>query len=72
MTKGLGKGAGLSLGEGAGLSLLAVPMVEAFTFTQAQFQHILSNYLGLEGAAARSAYTTLRRRRGACSHARDG
>ena len=25
-------------------------MVEAFTFTQAQFQRILSNYLGLEGA----------------------
>ena len=24
-------------------------MVEAFTFTQAQFQRILSNYLGLEG-----------------------
>ena len=38
------------LGKGAGLALLAVPMVEAFTFTQAQFQRILSNYLGLEGA----------------------
>jgi hypothetical protein len=37
------------LGKGAGLALLAVPMVEAFTFTQAQFQRILSNYLGLEG-----------------------
>ena len=36
--------------EGAGLALLAVPMVEAFTFTQAQFQRILSKYLGLEGA----------------------
>jgi len=30
------------LGKGAGLALLAVPMVEAFTFTQAQFQRILS------------------------------
>ena len=38
------------LGKGAGLALLAVPMVEAFTFTQAQFQRILSNYLGHEGA----------------------
>ena len=38
------------IGKGAGLALLAVPMVEAFTFTQAQFQRILSNYLGLQGA----------------------
>ena len=38
------------LGKGAGLALLAVQMVDAFTFTQAQFQRILSNYLGLEGA----------------------
>jgi len=42
------------LGKGSGLTLLAVPMVEcnieAFTFTQAQFQRILSNFLGLEGA----------------------
>ena len=38
------------LGKGAGLALLAEPMVEAFTFTQAQFQRILSDYLGLEGA----------------------
>jgi len=38
------------LGKGAGLTLLAVPMVKAFTFTQAQFQRILSNYLGLQGA----------------------
>ena len=38
------------LGKGAGLALLAVLMVEAFTFTRAQFQRILSNYLGLEGA----------------------
>ena len=36
-------------GRGAGLALLAVPMVESFTFTQAQFQRILSNFLGLEG-----------------------
>ena len=35
------------IGKGAGLALLAVPMVEAFTFTQAQFQRI---FLGLEGA----------------------
>jgi hypothetical protein len=33
-------------GKGAGLALLAVPMVEAFIFTQAQFKRILSNYLG--------------------------
>jgi hypothetical protein len=26
------------LGKGAGLALLAVPMVEAFTFTEAKFQ----------------------------------
>ena len=32
------------LGKGVGLALLA-----AFTFTQAQFQRILSNVLGLEG-----------------------
>ena len=38
------------LSEGAGFALLAVPMVEAFTFTQAQFQRILSNSLDLEGA----------------------
>ena len=37
------------LGKGAGLALLAAPMVEAFTFTQAQFQRILSNHLGQEG-----------------------
>ena len=42
MAEGLGKGAGLALV----LDLLAVPIVEAFTFTQAQFQRILSNYLG--------------------------
>ena len=38
------------LGKGAGLALLAVPMADAFIFSQAQFQRILSNYLGLEGA----------------------
>ena len=38
------------LGTGAGLTLLAIKMVEAFKFTQAQSQRILSNYLGLEGA----------------------
>ncbi len=37
------------LGKGAGLALLAVPMADAFIFSQAQFQRILSNYLGLEG-----------------------
>ena len=37
-------------GKGAGLALLAVPMADAFIFSQAQFQRILSNYLGLEGA----------------------
>ena len=35
------------LGKGAGLALLAVPMADAFDFTQSQFQRILSNYLGL-------------------------
>ena len=38
------------LGKGVGLALLAVPMADAFIFSQAQFQRILSNYLGLEGA----------------------
>jgi hypothetical protein len=33
-----------------GLALLAVPMADAFVFSQAQFQRILSNALGLEGA----------------------
>jgi hypothetical protein len=30
------------LGKGAGLALLAVPMADAFDFTQSQFQRILS------------------------------
>ena len=38
------------LGKGTELTLLAMPMVEAFKFTQAQFQRMLSNFLGLEGA----------------------
>ena len=38
------------LGKGAGLALLAVPMADAFIFSQAQCQRILSNYLGMEGA----------------------
>ena len=38
------------LGKGAGLALLAVPMADAFIFSQAQFQRILSKFLGLEGA----------------------
>ncbi len=37
------------LGKGAGLALLALPMAGAFVFSQAQFQRILSNFLGLEG-----------------------
>jgi hypothetical protein len=37
------------LGKGAGLALLAVPMDNASTFSQAQFQRIWSNFLGLEG-----------------------
>ena len=64
------------LGKGAGLALLAVPMVEAFTFTQAQFQRILSNYLGLEGAISvphtHHCGGGVNRRRDACPHARDG
>ena len=38
------------MAEGLGKDAGAVPMVEAFTFTQAQFQRILSNYPDLEGA----------------------
>jgi hypothetical protein len=38
------------LGKGAGLALLAVPIADFFVLPQAQFQRILSNYLGLEGA----------------------
>jgi hypothetical protein len=37
------------LGKGVGLALLAVPMVEAFTFTQAQLRRILVKHLGLTG-----------------------
>ena len=37
------------LDKGAGLALLAVPMADAFDFTQSQFQRIQSNYLGLDG-----------------------
>ena len=37
------------LGKGAGLALLAIPMVEAFTFTQAQFRRIICKHLGLTG-----------------------
>ena len=35
------------LGKGAGLALLAVRMADAFIFSQAQFQRILSNYLSV-------------------------
>ena len=38
------------LGKGAGLTLLAKPMADALKFTQAHFQRILSNFLGLERA----------------------
>ena len=37
------------LSKGVGLVLLAVPMIEAFTFTQAQFRRIIIKYLGLAG-----------------------
>ena len=37
------------LSKGSGLALLAVPMVEAFTFNQAQFRRILIKHLGLAG-----------------------
>ena len=37
------------LSKGAGLVLLADPMIEAFTFTQAQFRRIIIKYLGLAG-----------------------
>jgi hypothetical protein len=37
------------LGKGAGLALLAVPMVEAFTFNQAHLRWILVKHLGLTG-----------------------
>ena len=37
------------LSKGAGLALLAVPMVEAFTFNQAQLRRIIIKHLGLAG-----------------------
>ena len=37
------------LSKGAGLALLAVPMIDAFTFTQAQFRRIIIKKLGLAG-----------------------
>ena len=37
------------LSKGAGLAFLSVPMVEPFTFTQAQFRRALTKYLGLPG-----------------------
>ena len=36
------------LDKGMGLTLLEIQLVEAFKFTQAQFQRILSNFLGLK------------------------
>ena len=56
MTEGLGKG--------AGLALLAVPMVEVFTFTLVQLPRPRRSDL-------RSAYTPLRWRHDARPHARD-
>ena len=40
------------LGKGAGIALLAVPMADAFVFSQAQFQRLLSNYIVIEGATS--------------------
>ena len=37
------------LSKGAGLALLAVPMAEAFTFSQSQFRRIIIKHLGLAG-----------------------
>jgi hypothetical protein len=37
------------LSKGAGLALLAVPMVEAFTFNQAQLRRIIIKHIGLAG-----------------------
>jgi hypothetical protein len=37
------------LSKGAGLALLAVPMIEAFTLTQAQFRRVIVKQLGLAG-----------------------
>ena len=37
------------LSKGAGLALLAVPMIEAFTFKQAQFRRAIIKQLGLAG-----------------------
>jgi len=37
------------LSKGAGLALLAIPMAEPFTLTQAQFQRTLGKYLGTQG-----------------------
>ena len=44
------------LGKGAGLALLAVPIADAFVFSQAQFQRILSYFLGLKGAISIPQY----------------
>ncbi len=38
------------LARSPSMPALAVPMADAFDFTQSQFQRILSNYLGLDGA----------------------
>ena len=60
------------LGKGAGLALLAVPMADAFDFTQSQFQRILSNYLGLDGSISipHTHHSPLRRRCDARPHPR--
>jgi hypothetical protein len=54
------------LGKGAGLALLAVPMIEAFTFRQAQFRRIIIRHPGIAGdvsavARASSAFSRSRR-----------
>jgi hypothetical protein len=54
------------LSKGAGLALLAVPMADAFVYSQAQFQRILSNFLDLEVAISISP---LRRQCNARAHA---
>ena len=54
------------LGKGAGLALLAVRMADAFIFSQAQFQRLLTNYLGLEGAISIPHISTVAAVRCAC------
>ncbi len=39
----------VEIGKGFGLALLAFSMIEALTFTQAQFRRIIIKHLGLAG-----------------------